>query len=314
MNIRKTYCILAAASLALSGELQAQVVGSLQEGITKNGVVTTVREGAVSEGDYAAEGIINDWKETLRDFENSKEDYASLDNELNSIRASAAGKAALNKFVGRDGRTYELPQAISPEGIDLYLLSPEGITIYMAFDAPAYMQDIDDNIIKWIRYYAYSKRANTKRIFSRYQEWEPRIKAYFESAGVPPELAELCLVESGCTYKAKSPVGALGMWQIMPDTGRAYGMLINGAVDERLDPVKSTITAAKILLRNYERIGEWTLAAAAYNCGPGRFINGQNKGVPWSAIKDKLPKETQQYIPCLIAIHYVWTYRVQLGF
>ena len=308
------HIIHAATLLIIGGELHAQVVGNLQENSTGKGVVTTVQEGAVSEGDYAAEGIINDWKETLRDFENSKEDYSSLENEIQSIRATSTEQEALNRFLGRDGKVYELPQIISPDGIDLYLLSPEGITIYMAFDAPAYMQDIDENIIKWIRYYAYSKRNNTKRIFQRYKEWEPRIKAYFESTGIPPELAELCLVESGCTYKAKSPVGALGMWQIMPDTGRAYGMLINGTIDERLDPVKSTITAAKILHRNYERIGEWTLAAAAYNCGSGRFTKTDNKGIPWSGIRTKLPKETQQYIPCLIAIHYVWTYRKQLGF
>ena len=311
MKAYKHISALLACSILAGLEAGAQVVGSLQEN-TSGGVVTNVSEGAVSENDYQAEGIINDWKDVLQDFDQTEINDAKLDKEISTVKAINQGR--LNRFVGRDGTIYELPQAIDENGIDLYLLSPEGITIYMAFDAPVYLQEIDENIIKWIRYYAYSKRSRTKTLFRRYTEWEPKIKQYFAAAGVPAEMAELCLIESGCTYQALSPVGALGMWQIMPETGRAYGMMVNGVVDERLDPVKSTITASRILARNYERIGEWTLAAAAYNCGPGRFVKKENKGKPWSVMKESLPMETQQYIPSLIAIHYVWTYRNELGF
>ena len=276
-----------------------------------NGIVTTVDEGAVKEGEYDAQGILSEWSEILEDFEKDKGRGEEIDMEIKTLRAG--GGEGLNVFYGADGRRYELPRILSPEGIDLFLLTPEGMTIYMAFDAPVYLQDIDDDILRWVRFYAYTRRYYTSKVFARYKEWEPRIKAYFASIGVPEELAEICLIESGCTYGALSSAGALGMWQIMPDTGRSHGMRIDAQVDERLDPVASTLAAGKILLSKYRQTGDWTLAAAAYNCGAGRF-QGQRKGLPWSSVKRYLPKETQQYIPGLIAMHYVWTYRRQLGF
>ena len=129
-----------------------------------------------------------------------------------------------------------LPEIIDENGIDLFLLTKDGITIYMAMDAPSYLQETDDDLVKWIRYYAYQKRNYTARLFKRYEQWEARIKDEFSSRGVPEEIAELCMVESGCTYEAVSPVGAVGMWQIMPETGRAYKLTINQFLDERKNP------------------------------------------------------------------------------
>lgn len=273
-----------------------------------NGIVTSVAEGAVKETDFSAQGIISDWTAILAEYESDKGKSEALDFEIKSIRATE-GKL-LNVFTAPDGTRYELPRIPGPDGEDLFLLTEEGMAIYMGFDAPAYLQDIDDDIVRWVRFYAHTRRHYTTKVFARYKEWEPRIKAYFRSAGIPEEMAEICLIESGCTYGAKSSAGALGMWQIMPETGRSHGLRIDAYVDERLDPVASTIAAAKILQAYYKRTGEWTLTAAAYNCGAGRFKTGQ----VWSEVKHRLPKETQQYIPGLIAMHYVWTYRKQLGF
>ena len=306
--------LLTAAVATASAPLCAQIVNTWEEGTVNNGVVTTVEQGAVEEGDFAAVGILTDWTDMLDEFNNSGASYQELEDEISSLRRGGAGTTVSRELYGPDGILYQLPQIIDEDGTDLFLLTRDGITIYSAIDAPVYLQDIDDEIVRWVRFYAYTKKAYTRKLFERYRQWEPRIKNYFASAGVPEELAELCLIESGCTYKALSKAGALGMWQIMPDTGRAYGMRIDNYVDERLDPVTSTLTAAKILTANYRRTGEWTLAAAAYNCGVGRFVNNANKGRPWSQVKATLPKETQQYIPGLIAIHYVWTYRDRLGF
>ena len=308
-SFRYIIALMAAAALTFPFRCHGQVINTWEKG-NDGGVVTSVDQGAIGEDDYAAQGIINDWSEILDEFERTRQENDAIETEIKGLKAVQVETGARNVFIGRDGKRYELPTMPSEDGTDMYLLTEEGATIYLAFDAPVYMQDIDDEILDWIRFYAYKRKSYTKRVFTRYKEWEPRIKAYFASEGVPEELAELCLIESGCTYSAKSSVGALGMWQIMPATGRSYGLTVNETRDDRLDPVLSTMTAAKILRRNYERIGEWTLATAAYNCGVGRFKKGQK----WSEIKARLPKETRQYIPGLIAMHYVWTYRDRLGF
>lgn len=104
------------------------------------------------------------------------------------------------------------------------------------------------------------------------------------------------------------------MWQIMPATGRRHGLVIDDTRDDRLDPSLATPAAADILKANYELTGNWTLAAASYNCGPARMKRTPQGILTWDAVKDKLPEETRHYIPSLIAMHYVWTYRKELGF
>lgn len=263
-------------------------------------------EGTVQEGDYAATGIFSNWNETINEFQNYDGDK-EIDKKFSQPTNTTTYKTL-------KGMTLRLPTMIDENGIDMYLLTTEGITIYMALDNPVYHQEPDDEIIKWIRYYAYERRKYTASVFRRYAKWEAFIKNNFGKAGVPEELAELCLVESGCTYEALSPAGALGMWQIMPDTGRSYGLAVNSYIDERRDPVKSTLAAARILASNYSRTGDWTLAAAGYNCGAGRILTEIKKGRnTWERMKATLPKETSQYIPALLAMHYVWTYREKLG-
>ena len=276
------------------------------------GIVSTLEEGTIDDETYAAQGIFSDWNKILDDFEHNQLDDVELDKEIQNVRSNAAFEA-IRTLRDRNGVELRLPEIIDEEGTDLYLLTKEGMTIYMALDAPVYLQDVDDDVAKWVRYYAHQKRAYTKKMFQRYTQWEPYLKDLFRRNGVPEELAELCLVESGCTYKALSSAGALGMWQIMPDTGRSFGMVINLMQDDRTDPVRSSNVAVRILKSNYAKIGEWTLAAAAYNCGSGRIASKGKVGNQWSDIRPFLPKETQQYIPCLLAIHYIWTYRDKLG-
>ncbi len=267
------------------------------------GVITTTDQIYSPMQEEDTSGIIFDWQQTLKDFE--KFDGAK---ELDKISVSDDSGYRHIQINGLN-----IPEIIDENGVDLFLLTKDGIAIYMATDAPIYLQDIDDNVVKWIRYYGYQKRAYTKRLFGRYEKWEQIIKEEFNKRGVPQELAELCLIESGCTYEAVSPIGAVGMWQITPETGRHYKMTINQFLDERKDPYKSTVIAGRILESNYKKIGEWTLAIAAYNCGAGRILEQIKKGNgSWDEIQTKLPKETQQYIPRLMAIHYIWTYRDKL--
>lgn len=196
-------------------------------------------------------------------------------------------------------------------GIDLYMLIEEGINIYMAAKPSVYNEEIDKDAIKWIRYYAFSKRRYTARLFSRYEKWEKFIRLTMEAEGVPAEIGLLCLIESGCTYNAVSNKGATGMWQFMPATAKELGLIVTENKDERTDPIESTKAAAKYLRKAYDRLGDWTLVIASYNCGIGRTegISRRHKTKKWNELKSSFPKETQQYIPALQAIHYVWNYR-----
>lgn len=304
---------LTIVALALTTHLGTAAAQVLNDWYDHTGLVTDMSTGTLSEDDFAADGIFSNWDSLLKDMQrDEKASRAAFEKEIEQVRGSGVSRGETDVY-DKAGNRYVVPRLVADDGCDLFLLTTEGIHVYMALDAPVYFQEIDDEIVRWIRYYAYRKKSNTRRMFVRYASWEAPIKDFFRTCGVPAELAELCLVESGCTYKALSSAGALGMWQIMPETGRRFGLRVDDTVDERLDPVLSTHAAAKILNANYKRTGEWTLAAAAYNCGAGRITKHAATRKYWPQIKPVLPKETQQYISCLIAIHYVWTYREKLA-
>ena len=96
----------------------------------------------------------------------------------------------------------------------------------------------------------------------------PEMERLFRAAGVPAEITRLTMVESTFNLKAYSKVGAAGVWQFMPATGRSF-MRVDGVVDERLDPLIATHAAARFLRQNFDRLGSWPLAIKAYNHGPG---------------------------------------------
>ena len=128
---------------------------------------------------------------------------------------------------------------------------------------------------------------------------------------VPLELKYLPVIESALNPKATSRVGAAGLWQFMPSTGKLYGLEINSLVDERRDPVKSSYAAARFLRDLYKIYGDWSLVIAAYNCGPEnvrKAIQRSNGKADYWSIYPYLPRETKGYVPAFIAANYVMTY------
>jgi membrane-bound lytic murein transglycosylase D len=134
-------------------------------------------------------------------------------------------------------------------------------------------------------------------------EFESRLKAIFAANGVPKELFWLAEIESCFNPKARSPAGAVGMFQLMPKTAKSLG-LSTFPFDERKNPEKCAAAAARHLRDLYRQFNDWPLAIAAYNAGAGRVkskLEGK-KTKTFDAIASKLPSETQMYVPKLNAV------------
>lgn len=139
----------------------------------------------------------------------------------------------------------------------------------------------------------------------------PMIEEELINNGLPVELKMLPVIESALIPKAKSSANAVGLWQFMARTGKAYGLEINSFVDERQDPVKSTKAACRHLIDLYNIYKDWTLVIAAYNCGIGN-VNKAIRRVPnatsyWD-IWEYLPRETREYVPAFIGAVYGYTF------
>ena len=154
--------------------------------------------------------------------------------------------------------------------------------------------------------------SNMKQTVAISKYYFPILEEELLAAGLPLELRYLAVVESNLSIRAGSRAGAMGLWQIMPQTGKGVGLEINSLVDERCDVIKSTQAACKFLKYLYKLYGDWMLAIAAYNCGAGtvnRAIESAGGGKKnfWD-IYDYLPNETRQYVPKFVGAAYAFTY------
>ena len=129
--------------------------------------------------------------------------------------------------------------------------------------------------------------------------------------GLPIELKYLAVIESGLRPQVKSRAGALGLWQFMYRTGLYFGLKENSYIDERMDPEKATDAACRYLKKLFGIYGDWNLALAAYNAGPGNvnkaIRRSGDKKTYWE-VRPYLPNETQGYVPNFIAVSYLMTY------
>ena len=160
------------------------------------------------------------------------------------------------------------------------------------------------------------KRDLMERMLFRSQYYFPLFEQELDAQGMPLEIKHLAMVESALNPTAKSRVGATGLWQFMYDTGKMYGLEVTNYVDERQDPVKSTQAAVRYLKKLHQIFGDWNLALAAYNSGPGNVNKairraGGNKNF-W-AIRPYLPKETSGYVPAFLASMYIFEHAGPLG-
>jgi len=142
-------------------------------------------------------------------------------------------------------------------------------------------------------------------------------EAVLDKHNLPLELKYLAVVESALKPRAKSRVGATGLWQFMFATGKQYGLEVSSYVDERCDPLRSTNAAAEYLAALYKTFGDWDLALAAYNSGPGNVTKAIRRSGGYQNywnIRPFLPRETAGYLPAFLATLYLFEYADAHGF
>jgi membrane-bound lytic murein transglycosylase D len=171
--------------------------------------------------------------------------------------------------------------------------------------------ELNDRIFSFIQYFTVRNRDYTKMVLARKEMFFPMFDATMVKNDMPLEIKYLSIIESGLDPQIRSRVGAIGLWQFMPATGRMYGMNSNRDVDDRMDPEKSTDAAAKYLKSLYRMFGDWEVAMAAYNCGPGnvrKAIRRSGGKKTFWGIYNYLPKETRSYVPQVQAMLYILTH------
>ena len=169
----------------------------------------------------------------------------------------------------------------------------------------------NSNVFGFITYFGIRNRDYTRFVIKKKDIYFPLFEKYLAKYEMPDELKYLSIVESGLEPRAISRAGAGGLWQFMPYTGRSFGLHQDFYIDDRFDPDAATEAACKYLKSLYKMFGDWELALAAYNSGPGNVRkairkSGYQKGF-WKVYRH-LPRETRSYVPQFVAIKYVLNY------
>lgn len=161
-----------------------------------------------------------------------------------------------------------------------------------------------------IKLYLKTRKNNYATFMARAKFYFPLIEEQLAKYKIPLEMKYLVVVESALNPLAKSPVGATGLWQFMYQTGQQYGLKVSSYVDERSDVLKATEAACKYLNSLYKIFGDWDLALAAYNSGPGnvtKAIRRSGSKNYWN-LRDFLPRETASYVPLFYTTMYLFEF------
>jgi membrane-bound lytic murein transglycosylase D len=217
--------------------------------------------------------------------------------------ASMVGLAAVFT-IPREGSDIDPVQAALMKDV----MSSAKAVASLGWDLP----NIDNHRVdSWVKLFSTDPKVKSRFAtwLDRKSTYQPMISAKLDERDMPQDLIYLAMIESGFNPKAQSPAKAGGLWQFISETGQRYGLTVNKKVDERNHPDKATDAALSYLSDLHDRFGSWYLAAAAYNTGENRVARimreetGSEKGTDadYYRISSRLPKETQDYVPMMIA-------------
>ncbi len=171
------------------------------------------------------------------------------------------------------------------------------------------------DVKKYLDQFVVYHKNSSETLIGRSLYYFPIIEEKIYEKEMPSELKYLAIIESSLKPTARSRAGASGMWQFMRTTGKMYGLQIDNIQDERRNVEKSTDAALEYLSDLHKRFGDWTLALAAYNCGPGNVRKAMRRsgGKDYWSIRNHLPRETRNYVPKFIAMTYMMNYYTEHG-
>ncbi len=168
-----------------------------------------------------------------------------------------------------------------------------------------------------IKSYLKRNKQGMERLMALSTYYFPMFEQELDKYDIPLEIKYLAIVESALNPKAKSRVGATGLWQFMFTTGKMHGLDVSSYVDERMDPERSTEAAAQYLASLYKVFGDWDLVLASYNSGPGnvsKAIRRSGGSTDYWQLRRYLPRETAGYVPAFLATMYLFEYADEHNF
>ena len=233
----------------------------------------------------------------------SDKDLKTIDSLMVDEKFNSALIDTLVYVINDKDITGNVKTAVTSELLKVRLSSLDKKTPFNLAYNPALEKVINSYLLYRKKYYP-ALMAKAKYYF-------PMFEQYLDQYDIPLEMKYLAIVESALKPRARSRVGASGLWQFMYGTGKQFDLKVSSYVDERYNPTKATIAACKYLSQLYKIFGDWDLALAAYNSGPGNVTKAIKRSGGYKNywnIRPYLPRETAGYVPAFYATMYIFEY------
>ena len=239
----------------------------------------------------------------VRELLFSDEDLNTIDSLLVEEKFNSSLVDSLSYVINDKDITGNVKTAVTTDLLKVRLSNLNDNTPFNLAYNPSLEKVINSYLLYRKKYYP-ALMAKAKYYF-------PMFEQYLDQYDIPLEMKYLAIVESALRPKIKSRVGATGLWQFMYGTGKQFDLKVSSYVDERQDPVKATVAACKYLSQLFTIFGDWDLALAAYNSGPGnvrKAIKRSGGFKNYWNIRPYLPRETAGYVPAFYATMYIFEY------